>query len=101
MPGSQRSAGSKQREARQYFIQGRVQGVGYRYWAQLHARRLGIRGFARNLDDGRVEIYAVGTAEQLSEYAGHLWQGPPFSDVRAVEAREAAMVKYEGFQITG
>jgi acylphosphatase len=101
MAGPQRETGSTQRQARLYFIQGRVQGVGYRYWAQLHARRIGIRGYARNLDDGRVEVYAIGTPEQLSEYAGHLWQGPPFSDVRSVEAREAAVVKYDGFQITG
>lgn len=101
MARSQRGTGSLEREARHYFISGRVQGVGYRYWAQLHARRLGIRGYTRNLDDGRVEVYAIGTPQQLSEYAGHLWQGPPFSAVRSVEAREATMVKYEGFQITG
>lgn len=89
------------RQARHYFIQGRVQGVGYRYWAQRHARQIGIRGYTRNLDDGRVEVYAVGTEEQLSEFAGYLWKGPPFSDVRAVEGREAALVKYEGFQING
>jgi acylphosphatase len=101
MAGSQQETKPTAKQARQYFIQGRVQGVGYRYWAQLHARRIGIRGYARNLEDGRVEVYAIGTPQQLSEYAGHLWQGPPFSDVRAVEAREAAVVKYEGFQITG
>ena len=85
--------------ARRYFIRGRVQGVGFRYFAQRAAAQLGVRGYARNLDDGRVEVYAVGTAEQLSELAGLLWTGPRFSSVRGVEEQEAAVQQYDTFQI--
>ena len=58
-----KSAGSAN-DARRWFIRGRVQGVGYRNFAQRAAVELGLTGYARNLDDGRVEVYAVGPASQ-------------------------------------
>ncbi len=85
--------------ARRYFIRGRVQGVGFRYFAERAAAQLGIGGYARNLDDGRVEVYGVGTSEQLSELAGLLWKGPRFADVRGVEEQEAAVQQYDTFHI--
>lgn len=42
------------------WVAGRVQGVGYRWWARRRALELGLRGHAANLDDGRVEIVAEG-----------------------------------------
>jgi acylphosphatase len=57
-------------------------------------------GYARNLDDGRVEVYAVGTPEQLNELCGLLWKGPRMSDVRSVEEQEAPVESVSGFQIT-
>lgn len=87
------------RTARRYFVRGRVQGVGYRNFAQSHANRLGVRGFARNLDDGRVEVYAIGPAALLDEYAALLHQGPRFADVRGVEEQEAAVQQYGSFHI--
>jgi len=88
-----------QKMARQYFVRGRVQGVGYRYFAQKEASRIGVTGYARNLDDGRVEVYACGTAAQLSELEGLLWKGPRWSDVHGVETREEALRKYSDFFI--
>ena len=85
--------------ARRYFIRGRVQGVGFRDFAQRAAAQLGVSGYARNLDDGRVEVYAVGTPEQLSELAGLLLTGPRFASVRGVEEQEAAVQQYDTFQI--
>jgi acylphosphatase len=85
--------------ARRYIISGRVQGVGYRYFAQKHAVELGLSGYARNLDDGRVEVFAVGPERKLSELAGRLRQGPLWSDVRGFEEQEAPMLQYEGFHI--
>ena len=78
---------------------GRVQGVGYRYFVEREARRLGVTGYTRNLDDGRVEVYAVGTQEQLSELAGLLRKGPRWADVRGVEEREEAVRNFSSFQI--
>jgi acylphosphatase len=77
-----------------------VQGVGYRWFVQKSASDLKVSGYARNLDDGGVEVYAIGTAEQLNELSGLLWKGPRMSDVRRVEEREAAMERVAGFRIT-
>jgi acylphosphatase len=86
-------------EARRWYVRGRVQGVGYRNFAQHAAVELGLTGYTRNLDDGRVEVYAVGPAPKLSELAGHLHRGPRWSDVRGVDEQEAAITEYESFRI--
>ena len=85
--------------ARRWLISGRVQGVGYRYFVQRAAVALGLTGYARNLPDGRVEVYAVGGEDALSELSGALRQGPRWADVRGVEEQEAAVEKRDGFSI--
>jgi acylphosphatase len=85
--------------ARCYFVRGRVQGVGYRYFVESIAGELGLTGYARNLEDGRVEVYAVGPPELLREFGGYLWKGPRMSEVRGVEEQEAQVLKYWGFHI--
>jgi acylphosphatase len=87
--------------ARRWFIGGRVQGVGFRYFAQRAASRLGLTGYTRNLDDGRVEVYAVGSEEKLSELAGQLRKGPRWADVRGVEELDAAVEGHSDFLISG
>jgi acylphosphatase len=89
----------REKTARRYFIRGRVQGVGFRYFAEQTAASIGVRGYVRNLDDGRVEVYAVGTAGQLSELAAALHRGPRWADVRGVEEQEAAVQQYASFQV--
>jgi acylphosphatase len=76
------------RIAKRYIVRGNVQGVGFRAFVQYSAEPIGVRGWVRNLDDGSVEVYAVGTPDQLSELESALWRGPRFSDVRGVQARE-------------
>ena len=93
-----KSAGNAN-DARRWFIRGRVQGVGYRYFVQRAAVELGLTGYTRNLDDGRVEVYAVGPVAKLSELAGMLYRGPRGSDVRGVEEQEAAVQEYGSFRI--
>jgi len=87
--------------ARRWFIGGRVQGVGFRYFAQRAATGLGLKGYTRNLDDGRVEVYAAGPEDKLSELAGMLRQGPRWSDVRTVEEQEAVVEGHSDFYISG
>ena len=91
--------GGKAKAARQWFIRGRVQGVGFRYFAQREAAALGLAGYARNLDDGRVEVYASGPEGKLDELAGRLHRGPRWADVRGVEEREAAVEDGSSFEI--
>jgi acylphosphatase len=85
--------------ARRFLISGRVQGVGYRYFAERSARATGVTGWARNLDDGRVEVHANGTSAQLEDFEARLRMGPRFADVRSVESSEAAVLELSGFHI--
>jgi acylphosphatase len=85
--------------ARKYVISGRVQGVGFRYFAQRAARELGVTGWARNLDDGRVEVHANGVVKVLDEFEGRLRKGPMGSDVRGFEMVEAGVIGGSGFHI--
>ena len=85
--------------ARRWFVRGRVQGVGYRYFAQKSAASLGLSGYTRNLDDGRVEVYAVGPEEKLGKLAGMLHLGPRWADVRGVEEQQASVQQYGSFRI--
>ena len=90
---------AKPRTARRWFIQGRVQGVGFRFFAQRAALELGLTGYVRNLDDGGVEAFAAGPEEQLSRFAALLRRGPRLAEVRTVEERAAEAGAYTSFQI--
>jgi acylphosphatase len=90
---------SERKIAKLYRVRGRVQGVGFRYFVERAAKPLGITGWVRNLDDGSVEVYAVGTEAQLSDLAGLLRQGPRWAEVRGVEESDAAVENYSGFSV--
>lgn len=68
---------------------GRVQGVFYRATAARRAQELGIRGHARNLADGRVEVLACGDSAAVETFVGWLWIGSSASKVTSVEASDA------------
>ena len=71
--------------AARFFIEGRVQGVFFRASTKHEAQQLGLRGYARNLHDGRVEVLAVGDAEMLERLAEWLTHGPTHAQVKRVE----------------
>jgi len=52
----------------------------------------------RNEDDGRVQVYAIGTPEQLNRLAAFLYQGPRMAEVRGVEEQEAAVQQLSSFR---
>jgi acylphosphatase len=85
--------------ARRYLICGRVQGVGFRYFVERAARVIGVTGWARNLDDGCVEVHANGTLRQLDDLESRIRQGPPQADVRSVEVQDAAVAVSTDFHI--
>jgi acylphosphatase len=81
-------------------VVGRVQGVGFRYFIIRRAEELGLAGYARNLDDGAVEIWAEGAAGALSALAEAARQGPRGARVDEVEVeRGAATGAYRGFGV--
>jgi acylphosphatase len=59
---------------------------------------MGLRGWVRNEDDGRVQVYAVGTPSELDRLAALLHQGPRMAEVRGVEQQEAAVQQLDSFQ---
>ena len=73
------------RVARRYFVSGAVQGVGYRFFAQRVAARHQVVGYVRNLQDGRVEVFAEGTPESVEGFKHDLAAGPSHSRVEHVE----------------
>jgi acylphosphatase len=74
----------EEKNARRYYVSGTVQGVGYRYFAERAAAQLGIRGYVRNLRDGRVEVYAIGPADSLASLRDRLEHGPIGASVEKV-----------------
>lgn len=85
--------------AYRYLVSGRVQGVGYRYFAMRAADTLGITGFVRNLVDGRVEVVGEGPEEVLAEFEEKLRQGPAFAAVDAVSRTPIERRGDRGFQV--
>jgi len=83
-----------------FLVSGKVQGVCFRASTQEQARHLGLRGYVRNLDDGRVDVLAAGSDESLDALAKWLWRGPPLSRVDAVERQDAITpVEQDRFEI--
>lgn len=72
----------------QFLISGRVQGVGFRWFAERAARRFGLEGFVENLADGSVRVVARGSPAALAEFEAELNRGPRSAIVRHLDRRE-------------
>ena len=79
-------------------VEGRVQGVGYRYWAVEAARRLGLAGWVRNRRDGSVEILIIGYPAALETMTEACRQGPRAAVVTALERYTAEDDGSVGFE---
>jgi acylphosphatase len=77
-------------------VGGRVQGVFYRATAADRARQLGIKGYAKNLPDGRVEVLACGDLTSVQAFIDELWKGSSASKVTSVEVSD---VEVSGDQV--
>jgi acylphosphatase len=75
--------------AARFVVGGRVQGVFFRAGTREQAQRLGLRGYARNRADGRVDVLAVGGAAAIDALAAWLRQGPPQARVDELERLDA------------
>lgn len=93
---------SEAKQARRYFVSGMVQGVGFRYFTQEEAESLGLSGYVRNLSDGRVEVYAIGSSDQLARLRAAVERGPRGAMVTQVEEEPTPFDRqYDGaFRIT-
>jgi acylphosphatase len=92
---------SEDLKAVRWTLSGRVQGVGFRYFAYHEALRLGVVGTVRNLYSGDVEVYAEGPEDVLLLFRSRLEKGPSFGCVTGIEEEWAtATGKHKEFQIT-
>ena len=87
-----------------FLIQGRVQGVGFRWFVQREAYEIGLRGWVRNTADGNVEVLAAGSEEQIRKLHAALARGSRGSRVDGIEERrrpEAEAESLQAFEIEG
>ena len=88
------------RVSRRFLISGRVQRVGFRWFAQTVAAREGLHGWVRNLPDGRVEASAEGEAEAVERFEQAMRHGPPGSRVEELEIEHTVPEsKHTGFTV--
>lgn len=73
------------KEGRHLIIHGKVQGVGFRFFATRVARRLGLKGWIENQRDGTVEAMVEGESEAIDEWLGELREGPRFAEVVKID----------------
>ncbi|MCL4415175.1 MAG: acylphosphatase [Actinobacteria bacterium] len=90
----------KKIETYNLLLSGRVQGVGFRYFAQYRAVRYNIKGYVRNTYDDKVEIVCQGEPDILSKFIREVKNGPSFSQVSQVEMEEIKDPPiYDSFEI--
>ncbi|MBN7822107.1 acylphosphatase [Bowmanella yangjiangensis] len=80
-------------------VEGRVQGVFFRKQTQQRAVQLGLTGYAKNLQDGAVEVIACGEDAALEQLASFVRQGPPGSQVFSSDTLIFDYQSYSGFEI--
>jgi acylphosphatase len=76
--------------ARRFLVSGRVQGVGFRFFAREAAQLEGLNGWVRNLPDGRVELHVEGEREAVDRLERRIRRGPPASRVDHVDVDDTA-----------
>ena len=83
-------------------VQGRVQGVGFRYLTKMVADRIGVTGTVRNEYDGSVSIEAVGDLEQIDSFIKEIKDSPsPYGKVTYVDIQDDPMINdYTSFKVT-
>lgn len=70
-------------------VRGRVQGVGFRWFVRQEARRIGVAGWVRNLDDGTVELETAGDDAAVQRFLDHVRVGPDTAEVSDILISEA------------
>ena len=86
--------------ARRLIVSRRVQGVGFRFFAERAARELALAGFVRNLPNGAVEAVAEGEEDAIARYVERLREGPRMGRVTDLRVEEIAVSGYRDFEIT-
>lgn len=81
------------------YVTGTVQGVFYRAFVKENAERYNVKGFCRNLEDGRVEIFLEGNADEVNKMIGLCKEGPKHSKISKVEEKEEHYQDFKTFKV--
>ena len=81
------------------YIEGTVQGVFFRAFIKENAERHNIKGFVRNLEDGRIEVFAEGDNEEVDKVIEMIKKGPKHSEIRNVEVKPEKFQDFKTFKI--
>ena len=80
-------------------IEGRVQGVGYRYYAKMEAESLCIRGSVKNMRNGTVFLTAQGEKQAIETFVRWCYKGPPGAIVRKIKKKHGKTEDFNEFRI--
>ena len=81
------------------YITGTVQGVFFRAFVKENAERYNVKGFTRNLDDGRVEVFLEGNSEDVNKMIELCKKGPKHSKIRKVEMKSEKFQDFKVFKV--
>ena len=81
------------------YLSGSVQGVFFRKYLEEKAKELGVRGFCRNLKDGRVEIAIEGKDENVNQMLEVCEKGTPHTDIKDIQFEELKHQGFDGFKV--
>lgn len=89
----------QKRRAFRISVKGRVQGVGFRYWTAMLAKKIGVAGWVRNCADYSVEIFAESDTETLGEFMYALKHNHPYAKVESLTSEELKVRGLSGFSV--
>ena len=81
------------------YIKGTVQGVFFRAFVKENAEKIGLRGFTRNLEDGRAEVFIEGDADKVNEMIELCKKGPKHAQIKNVEVIPEKFQDFKGFKV--
>lgn len=81
------------------YITGTVQGVFFRAFVKENAERYNVKGFIRNLEDGRIEIFLEGNSDEVNKMIELCRQGPRHSQIRNVEMKQESFQGFNNFKV--
>jgi len=87
------------KKAVRLYIDGTVQGIFFRQFVKDNADRYDLRGFVRNLEDGRVEIFVEGESDNVDKLIELCRKGPKYSQIRNVEIKEEKLQDFKEFKV--
>lgn len=87
------------KKAVRLYIDGTVQGVFFRVFLKDNAEKLNLRGFTRNLEDGKIEVFIEGNPDQVNEMIELCKKGPKYSQIRDVQIIPEKFQDFKNFKI--